>query len=334
MPGLGRKTWSPGDTLTASDVNGYLMDQSVMVFAGTAARASAIPTPSAGMVAYSTATGLNVYNGSAWVGLSTGYGVASGGSATSISVGGTAYTLLTFTSDASLVVSSAGLFDCLLVGGGGGGGQNGFSVNYTGGGGAGGVSNSTVYLAAGTYAVDIGAGGAKAIQGSTSRLDTPFVSLSATGGGRGGGGDPATSGVFQVSSNGGCSGGGAGEPGPPGLAATGAQGFSGGNGVATRGQGAGGGGGGGAVGAVGSGTAGGAGGAGYDATNFVGTSTFYAGGGGGGGASGGAGGSGGGGGRTVAGTANTGGGGGGNNATGSDNAAAGGSGIVLVRFRA
>jgi|688.fasta_scaffold236697_2 hypothetical protein len=66
MAGLGRKEWSPGDTLTAADVNGYLMDQSVMVFAGTAARASAIPTPSAGMVAYSTATGLEVYNGSSF----------------------------------------------------------------------------------------------------------------------------------------------------------------------------------------------------------------------------------------------------------------------------
>ena len=66
MAGLGRKVWSAGDTLTAADVNGYLMDQTVMVFAGTAARASAIPTPSAGMVAYSTATGLELYNGSAW----------------------------------------------------------------------------------------------------------------------------------------------------------------------------------------------------------------------------------------------------------------------------
>jgi hypothetical protein len=67
MAGLGRKEWSPGDTLTAADVNGYLMDQMVMVFAGTAARASAIPTPSTGMVSYSTATGLVVYNGTAWV---------------------------------------------------------------------------------------------------------------------------------------------------------------------------------------------------------------------------------------------------------------------------
>ena len=66
MAGLGRKTWSPGDTLIAADVNGYLMEQTIMVFAGTAARASAIPTPSAGMVSYSTATGVQVYNGTTW----------------------------------------------------------------------------------------------------------------------------------------------------------------------------------------------------------------------------------------------------------------------------
>jgi hypothetical protein len=39
----------------------------IMVFAGTAERDSEIPSPSAGMVAYSTATGLNVYDGTAWV---------------------------------------------------------------------------------------------------------------------------------------------------------------------------------------------------------------------------------------------------------------------------
>jgi len=74
MAGLGRKEWSPGDTLNAADVNGYLMDQSVMVFAGTAARASAIPSPSAGMVAYSTATQLEYYDGAAWepVGIAPG----------------------------------------------------------------------------------------------------------------------------------------------------------------------------------------------------------------------------------------------------------------------
>lgn len=67
MAGLGRKTFSPGDVFTSTDLNGYLMDQMIMVFAGTAARSSAIPSPSAGMVAYSTATGVQVYNGTAWV---------------------------------------------------------------------------------------------------------------------------------------------------------------------------------------------------------------------------------------------------------------------------
>jgi hypothetical protein len=45
----------------------YLMKQMVMVFAGTAARGSALPSPDTGMVAYSTAPGMQVYNGTAWV---------------------------------------------------------------------------------------------------------------------------------------------------------------------------------------------------------------------------------------------------------------------------
>ena len=147
MPGLGRKVFAPGDTLTASDVNGYLMDQSVMVFAGTAARASAIPTPSAGMVAYSTATSLQVYNGSAWVDLSTGYGVATGGSSSSITVGGQAYTLLTFTASSTLTVTRSGLFDILLVSGGaGGGGSTSGATRGGGGGGSGIVIQSSAYF--------------------------------------------------------------------------------------------------------------------------------------------------------------------------------------------
>jgi hypothetical protein len=67
MAGLGRKVFAPGDVFTSTDINGYLMEQMIMVFAGTAERGSAIPTPSAGMVAYSTATGVQVYNGTAWV---------------------------------------------------------------------------------------------------------------------------------------------------------------------------------------------------------------------------------------------------------------------------
>jgi hypothetical protein len=67
MAGLGRKVFAPGDVFTSTDINGYLMEQMIMVFAGTAARSSAIPSPSAGMVSYSTATGVVVYNGTAWV---------------------------------------------------------------------------------------------------------------------------------------------------------------------------------------------------------------------------------------------------------------------------
>lgn len=48
----GRKVFSAGEVLQAADVNDFLMDQSVMVFAGTAARGSAIPSPTEGMVTY------------------------------------------------------------------------------------------------------------------------------------------------------------------------------------------------------------------------------------------------------------------------------------------
>lgn len=71
MAGLGRKVFTAAEVLTAANVNGYLMDQSVMVFAGTAARASAIGTPSAGMATYLTGTNqFQVYNGTTWTEIS------------------------------------------------------------------------------------------------------------------------------------------------------------------------------------------------------------------------------------------------------------------------
>lgn len=68
MPGLGRRTFTALEVLTAANVNGYLMDQSVMVFAGTAARSSAIGTAlAAGMVSYRTdGTVWEGYNGTSW----------------------------------------------------------------------------------------------------------------------------------------------------------------------------------------------------------------------------------------------------------------------------
>jgi len=63
-----RKEFEAITRLDPSDVNSFLMDQSVMTFAGTAARGSAIPTPVEGMYAHLQDTdSLEFYNGSAWV---------------------------------------------------------------------------------------------------------------------------------------------------------------------------------------------------------------------------------------------------------------------------
>jgi len=67
MAGAGYKSWVDGDILTASDVNTYLMQQAVMVFADASARTSAIAAPSEGMVTYLTGTDvIEYYDGAAW----------------------------------------------------------------------------------------------------------------------------------------------------------------------------------------------------------------------------------------------------------------------------
>jgi hypothetical protein len=64
-----RKTFVTGTVLTASDVNTFLMNQSVMVFASAAARNTAITSPTEGMIAYlSDSNALTLYDGAAWVG--------------------------------------------------------------------------------------------------------------------------------------------------------------------------------------------------------------------------------------------------------------------------
>jgi hypothetical protein len=60
------KVFANGFALNASEINTYLMNQSVMVFADSAARASAL-TPSEGMVTYLQDTNaLEYYTGTAW----------------------------------------------------------------------------------------------------------------------------------------------------------------------------------------------------------------------------------------------------------------------------
>lgn len=67
MAGAGFKLFQNGDVLLASEVNTYMMEQQIMVFAGTAARGSALPSPSEGMFAFMKDTDtLTYYNGSDW----------------------------------------------------------------------------------------------------------------------------------------------------------------------------------------------------------------------------------------------------------------------------
>jgi len=110
MAGLGYKVWSAGDVLAAADVNGYLMQQSVMVFASSAARSSAIGTAtSEGMVTWlsdtnvleaatGTATWVQVYPAS--VSSVSGTAVVFGSTAVS-----TAYTAVAGLDNASIIVT-------------------------------------------------------------------------------------------------------------------------------------------------------------------------------------------------------------------------------------
>jgi hypothetical protein len=71
MAGAGVKTFT-NSTLTAAEMNTYLMQQSVMTFASAAARTTAFSaasiTASAGMVSFLTDVGeMQMYNGASWV---------------------------------------------------------------------------------------------------------------------------------------------------------------------------------------------------------------------------------------------------------------------------
>ena len=91
--GSGFKNFTAASVLTASDVNNYLMEQSVMSFASTGARDVAITAPEEGMVAVLTADDLTtIYNGTAWVrfvqyGASTSYTPSLTASTTNPSIG-------------------------------------------------------------------------------------------------------------------------------------------------------------------------------------------------------------------------------------------------------
>jgi hypothetical protein len=73
MAGAGFKTFSAGEVLLATEVNTYLMQQAVMVFGSSAVRATAIPTPSEGMLAYlSDTNNVEKYTGASWESIAAG----------------------------------------------------------------------------------------------------------------------------------------------------------------------------------------------------------------------------------------------------------------------
>jgi hypothetical protein len=52
LAGAGFKLFQDGDVLLASEVNNYMMEQQIMVFADATARDAAILSPSEGMFAF------------------------------------------------------------------------------------------------------------------------------------------------------------------------------------------------------------------------------------------------------------------------------------------
>lgn len=74
MAGLGYKDFTVGQVLTSAEVDGYLMQQTVMKFADSAARTTALSGVLAeGMISYLADTNaVEKYDGSAWVALVAG----------------------------------------------------------------------------------------------------------------------------------------------------------------------------------------------------------------------------------------------------------------------
>lgn len=109
MAGAGYKLFNTGDVLTAAQVNTYLQEQAVMRFASAAARTTALSGVLAeGMVSYLMDTNaVEVYDGSAWVGVGNVGDITGVTAGTGISGGGTSGTV-TITNSMATEITAAG----------------------------------------------------------------------------------------------------------------------------------------------------------------------------------------------------------------------------------
>lgn len=178
MAGAGYKLFATGDVLTAAQVNTYLMQQTVMVFASSAARTTALSGVVAeGMVSYLLDTNATeVYDGSAWVGIgnsgditgvTAGTGLTGGGASGSVTLnldtpvsatnGGTAQT--TYTTGDLLYASASNTLSKRAIG------STGQVLTVSGG--------------VPTWATPASGGGGKVLQVVQS-LDTGYIAVTTT----------------------------------------------------------------------------------------------------------------------------------------------------------
>lgn len=126
MAGAGYKLFQTGDVLTAAQVNTYLNEQTVMVFANSTARTAALTSVLAeGMVSYLQDTNaVEVYDGSAWVGIgnsgditgvTAGTGISGGGTSGTVTITNSMATEITAAGDI-IVGTGSGTFDNLPIG--------------------------------------------------------------------------------------------------------------------------------------------------------------------------------------------------------------------------